>query len=157
MKNITPFIWFEDKAEEAVNFYVSLFPDSKITSLVKMGPEVPPKDKAMMLSFTLGGREFTAINGGPGVVNGNGPFSLVVNCETQEEIDKYWDAFKEGGKEIQCGWVVDRYGIVWQVVPVVLSKMLADLDKEKVQRVTAAFMKMKKFDIAELERAYQGK
>ena len=97
-------MWFDDKAEEAANFYVSLFKNSKVTRVTKMDPNVPPQGKAMMLTFTLDGQEFLALNGGPGVVTGNGPFSLFVNCETQEEIDRYWNALKEGGKEIQCGW-----------------------------------------------------
>jgi predicted 3-demethylubiquinone-9 3-methyltransferase (glyoxalase superfamily) len=153
MPKIQTFIWFDDKAEEAVNFYVSLFKDSKVTNVTKMDPSVPPQGKAMMLTFTLDGQEFLALNGGPGVVTGNGPLSLFVNCETQEEIDRYWNALKEGGKEIQCGWLVDRYGITWQVVPTLLGKLMTDPDKGKVKRVTQAMMKMIKLDIAGLKRA----
>jgi predicted 3-demethylubiquinone-9 3-methyltransferase (glyoxalase superfamily) len=153
MPKIQTFIWFDDKAEEAVNFYVSLFKDSKVTNVTKMDPSVPPQGKAMMLTFTLDGQEFLALNGGPGVVTGNGPLSLFVNCETQEEIDRYWNALKEGGKEIQCGWLVDRYGITWQIVPSLLSKLMTDTDKGKVKRVTQAMMRMIKFDIAGLQRA----
>ena len=153
MPKIQTFIWFDDKAEEAVNFYVSLFKDSKVTNVTKMDPSVPPQGKAMMLTFILDGQEFLALNGGPGVVTGNGPLSLFVNCETQEEIDRYWNALKEGGKEIQCGWLVDRYGITWQIVPTLLGKLMMDPDEGKVKRVTQAMMKMIKFDIAELKRA----
>jgi predicted 3-demethylubiquinone-9 3-methyltransferase (glyoxalase superfamily) len=153
MPKIQTFIWFDDKAEEAVNFYVSLFKESKVTNVTKMDPSVPPQGKAMMLTFTLGGQEFLALNGGPGVVTGNGPLSLFVNCETQEEIDRYWNALKEGGKEIQCGWLVDRYGITWQIVPTLLGKLMTDPDKGKVKRVTQAMMKMIKLDIAGLKRA----
>lgn len=153
MPKIQTFIWFDDKAEEAVNFYVSLFKNSEVTSVTKMDPSVPPQGKAMMLTFTLDGEEFLALNGGPGVVTGNGPLSLFVNCETQEEIDRYWNALKEGGKEIQCGWLVDRYGITWQIVPTLLGKLMTDSDKGKVKRVTQAMMKMIKFDIAGLKRA----
>jgi predicted 3-demethylubiquinone-9 3-methyltransferase (glyoxalase superfamily) len=153
MPKIQTFIWFDDKAEEAVNFYVSLFKDSKVTNVTKMDPSVPPQGKAMILAFTLDGQEFLALNGGPGVVTGNGPLSLFVNCETQEEIDRYWNALKDGGKEIQCGWLVDRYGITWQVVPTLLGKLMTDPDKGKVKRVTQAMMKMIKLDIAGLKRA----
>ena len=153
MPKIQTFIWFDDKAEEAVNFYASLFKDSKVTNVTKMDPSVPPQGKAMMLTFTLDGQEFLALNGGPGVVTGNGPLSLFVNCETQEEIDRYWNALKEGGKEIQCGWLVDRYGITWQIVPTLLGKLMTDPDKGKVKRVTQAMMKMIKLDIAGLKRA----
>ena len=153
MPKIQTFIWFDDQADEAVNFYVSLFRNSKVTRATKMDPSVPPRGKAMVLTFTLDGQEFLALNGGPGVVTGNGPLSLFVNCETQEEIDRYWHALKEGGKEIQCGWVVDRYGITWQIVPALLGQLMADPDKEKVKRVTQAMMKMIKFDIAGLQRA----
>jgi predicted 3-demethylubiquinone-9 3-methyltransferase (glyoxalase superfamily) len=153
MPKIQTFIWFDDRAEEAVNFYVSLFKDSKVTNVTKMDPSAPPQGKAMMLTFTLDGQEFLALNGGPGVVTGNGPLSLFVNCETQEEIDRYWNALKEGGKEIQCGWLVDRYGITWQIVPTLLGKLMTDPDKGKVKRVTQAMMKMVKLDIAGLKRA----
>jgi predicted 3-demethylubiquinone-9 3-methyltransferase (glyoxalase superfamily) len=153
MPTIQTFIWFDDKAEEAVNFYVSLFKNSKVTSVTKMDPSVRPQGKAMMLTFTLDGQEFLALNGGPGVVTGNGPLSLFVNCETQEEIDRYWNALKEGGKEIQCGWLVDRYGITWQIVPRLLGTLMTDPDKGKVKRVTQTMMKMIKFDIAGLKKA----
>jgi predicted 3-demethylubiquinone-9 3-methyltransferase (glyoxalase superfamily) len=153
MQKIQTYIWFDDKAEEAANFYVSLFKNSKVTGVTKMDPSVPPQGKAMMLTFTLDGQEFLALNGGPGVVTGNGPLSLFVNCETQEEIDRYWNALKEGGREIQCGWLVDRYGITWQIVPALLPKLMTDPDKGKVKRVTQAMMKMIKLDIAGLQRA----
>jgi predicted 3-demethylubiquinone-9 3-methyltransferase (glyoxalase superfamily) len=153
MQKIQTFVWFEDKAEEAVNFYVSLFKNSRVTSATKMDPSVPPQGKAMMLTFTLDGQEFLALNGGPGVVTGNGSLSLFVNCETQEEIDRYWNALKEGGREIRCGWLVDRYGVTWQIVPTLLSKLMEGPDKEKVKRVTQAMMQMVKFDIAGLQRA----
>src|SRR5579864_2154478 len=135
-QKIKTFIWFDDKAEEAVNFYISLFPDSKISSINKMDPSVPPQGKAMVIGFTLAGQEYIALNGGPGVVNGNGPFSLLVNCDTQTEIDHFYDSLVQGGKEIQCGWLVDRYGITWQVTPSILPKLLSGSDKEKVKRVT---------------------
>jgi len=153
MQKIQTFLWFEDRAEEAVNFYVSLFKNSSISRVTRMDPSVPPQGKATVISFTLDGQQFTALNGGPGVITGNGPLSLFVNCDTQEEIDRYWDALKQDGKEIQCGWLVDRYGITWQIVPAALTRLMADTDRQKVKRVTDAMMKMVKFDIAGLERA----
>ena len=124
MQKVQTFVWFEDKAEEAVNFYVSLFRNSAVSRVTRLDPSVPPQGKAMVISFTLDGQQFIALNGGPGVVTGNGPLSLFVNCETQDEIDHYWDALKEGGKEIQCGWLVDRYGITWQIVPTALGTLM---------------------------------
>jgi predicted 3-demethylubiquinone-9 3-methyltransferase (glyoxalase superfamily) len=157
MQKITPFIWFVDGAEEAANFYVSLFPNSKVTSVTKMDPSVPPQGKAAIVSFVLDGQEFTGLNGGPGVVNGNGPISFVVNCETQEEVDHYWDALVNGGKPIQCGWLVDKYGVTWQIVPTIMSKLMSDPDPERVKRATAAMMKMIKLDIQQLQNAADGK
>ena len=111
----------------------------------------------MLLTFTLDGHEFLALNGGPGVLTGNGPLSLFVQCETQDEIDRYWNALAEGGKEIRCGWLVDRYGITWQIVPSLLGQLMMDPDKEKVKRVTEAMMGMIKFDIAGLRQAAEQK
>ncbi len=163
MNKISPFIWFEDLAEEAANFYVGLFPNSKINKVVRYPKAAEavsgrPAGSAMTVEFELNGTHFTALNGGKNesFTSLPGPISFVVSCETQEEVDKYWEAFSDGGKPNQCGWVQDKYGVTWQVVPTILPKLLSDPDMDKVNRVTACFMKMTKFDIAELEKAAQG-
>ena len=163
MNTISPFIWFDSQAEDAANFYVSLFPNSKINNVVRY-PEAAEAvsgqkaGTAMTVSFELNGTSFTGLNGGKNEAFTSlpGPISFVVTCETQDEIDKYWDAFSDGGKPNQCGWVQDKFGVTWQVVPTILPKLLSDPDKDKVNRVTACFMQMTKFDIAELEKAANG-
>jgi predicted 3-demethylubiquinone-9 3-methyltransferase (glyoxalase superfamily) len=154
MQKITPFLWFDDKAEEAVNFYVSVFRDSKIHRIARYGeagPGVP--GKVMTIEFSLFGQEFVALNGGP-VFSFTPAVSFVVNCATQEEVDELWDKLSAGGKEIQCGWLEDRYGLSWQIVPTVLTELLTDPDPVKSQRVMQAMLKMVRIDIGELRRAY---
>lgn len=160
MPKITPFLWFNDNAEEAVNYYVSLFPNSRIKDVTrydKASAEVSkrPEGSIMTLAFDLDGKEFIAINGGP-VYEFSGAVSFVVECKTQEEIDRYWDKLSEGGKPIQCGWLTDKFGLTWQIVPTILYEYLKDKDSEKVSRVAKAIQKMVKFDINALEEAYQG-
>jgi predicted 3-demethylubiquinone-9 3-methyltransferase (glyoxalase superfamily) len=163
MQTIHPFIWFEDQAEDAANFYVELFPTSKIKNTVRY-PEAAeatagrPAGSVMTVDLEINGEHFTFLNGGKleGFNLPNGSVSFLINCETQEEIDKYWGALGEGGKPSQCGWVQDKYGVTWQVVPTVLDKLLSDPDPAVVDRVTKCFMKMTKFVIADLEAAAKG-
>lgn len=160
MSRVTPFFWFETQAEEAANFYIGLFPNSKINKIVRYpeaaGRVAPGGAGAVMtVDLELDGAKFTFLNGGKveGFSNKTGAVSFVISCDSQEEIDKYWDAFSDGGKPNQCGWIQDKFGITWQVVPTILPKLLSDPDQARVERVTACFMKMTKFDIAELEKA----
>jgi predicted 3-demethylubiquinone-9 3-methyltransferase (glyoxalase superfamily) len=162
MQRITPFLWFEKKAEEAVEFYTSIFKNSKIlgtTRYDEAGSRVSgrPKGSVMTVAFQIEGQNFTALNGGPVAGFKFSPaVSFVVSCKNQREIDYFWSRLSKGGKTDQCGWLEDKYGVTWQIVPTVLAKMLQDKDKKKVSRVTEAFLRMKKFDIATLERAYKG-
>ena len=156
MSEITPFLWFDTEAEDAAKFYTSLFPNSRILEVTRFNAAGPgPKGSVMTVSFEVNGQRFTGLNGGPGH-----PFtdavSFSVNCKTQEAVDRYWNALTEGGKEIACGWLVDRYGLSWQIVPEVLPKLLADPDRERAQRAMTAMMAMVKLDIGELERAADG-
>jgi predicted 3-demethylubiquinone-9 3-methyltransferase (glyoxalase superfamily) len=163
MKTITPFLWFDSEAEEAVKFYVSIFKNSKILSTTRYdeaGSRVSgrPKGSVMTVAFQIQGQNFTALNGGP--IPGfkfSSAVSFVVSCKNQKEIDHFWGKLSNGGKTNQCGWLEDKYGVTWQIVPTILAKMLQDKDKKKVSRVTEAFLKMKKFDIATLKRAYKGR
>lgn len=160
MKKITPFIWFDTQAEDAANFYVSLFPDSKITSITHYDANAAARAKklegsVLTVSFELDGNPFMAINGGPQFPL-NEAVSFMIECETQEEIDHFWYAFADGGREIDCGWVVDKFGLTWQVVPAVLGRYLTDPDKEKAARVMKAMLTMKRLEIAPLEEAYRG-
>ncbi len=153
MPKITPFLWFNDQAEEAMNFYVSIFKNSKAGTVTRYGDAGPgPKGSVMTADFQLEGQEFTALNGGPQF-----PFteavSFVINCETQQEIDRYWDKLSAGGKPVQCGWLKDKFGLSWQVVPTILSRLLADKDPKKSQRVMKAMLQMVKIDIARLQEA----
>ncbi len=160
MQKITPFLWFDDKAKEAANFYVSIFKKSKIVSITHYGEEVRgPKGKVVSLNFLLEGREFIALNGGPGVFTFCGAISFFVKCKTQKEVDYYWEKLSQGGDEKaqQCGWVRDKYGIYWQVIPTVLGEMLNDPDPEKARRVTKAMLQMKKIEIKGLKEAYDQK
>lgn len=154
MPKITPFLWFDHQAEEAVNFYTSLFKNSKIISSSRF-PDARPEAQGSILSitFTIDGLEMTAFNGGP-YDQFNNSISLFVNCDNQEEVDRLWAALSEGGEEQQCGWVKDRYGLVWQIVPTLLMKLMGDPDPVKAQRVTAAMLKMVKLDCALLQQAY---
>jgi predicted 3-demethylubiquinone-9 3-methyltransferase (glyoxalase superfamily) len=160
MQKITTFLWFDTQAEEAAHFYVSVFKNSEIKSVshyLAEGVEVTgkPAGAVMTVEFKLDGQEFIALNGGP-QFKFNEAISLVVNCETQEEIDHFWEKLAEGGAEVQCGWLKDRYGLAWQVTPLVLGEMLRDEDREKAGRVMKAMLQMKKIDIPTLERAYRG-
>ncbi|TDD96293.1 VOC family protein [Jiangella asiatica] len=156
-QKITPFLWFDDNAEEALTFYTSIFDDARITSLIRYGEGGPfPAGTLSTATFELAGQEFMALNGGP-----HDPFndaiSLFVSCETQEEIDRYWDALLAGGgTPTQCGWLKDRFGVSWQVTPMQLLRYLSDPDPEKAGRTTAAMLKMVKLDLAELTAAYEG-
>ncbi|HZV70390.1 MAG TPA: VOC family protein [Saprospiraceae bacterium] len=152
---ITPCLWFNNQAEEAANFYVSIFVNSKIGDILYYGKEGfevhgMPEGTVMTVDFNLNGQPYTALNGGP-VFTFNEAISLQVICDTQEEIDYYWDKLTEGGEEIQCGWLKDKFGVSWQVTPVILQQLL--LDPEKAERVTKVFLKMKKYDIETLRNA----
>ena len=155
MQNITPFLWFDGQAEEAMNFYVSVFKNSKVRSVTRYGDAGPgPKGQVMVASFTLDGQEFTALNGGPGY-----PFSqavsFVASCETQDEVDDLWDKLSAGGEVLACGWVKDRFGLPWQVTPRALVRLLSDPDPAASGRVMKAMLQMRKIVIADLEKAYR--
>ena len=153
MPKITPFLWFNDKAEEAANFYVSIFPNSKIVSVSRHGDTGPgPKGSVMTVGFELDGEPFTALNGGPNYTF-TPAVSFVVHCDTQQEVDRYWDKLTAGGKPVQCGWLEDKYGLSWQIVPKALMRLLQDKESAKSQRVMKAMMQMVKIDIAQLEAA----
>ena len=153
MPKITPFLWFDDKAEEAMNLYVSVFKNSKILSVVRYGEAGPgPKGTVMTAKFQLEGQDFVALNGGP-QFKFTEAISFVINCETQAEVDEYWERLSEGGAESQCGWLKDKYGLSWQVVPKILVELLQDKDAGKSQRVMKAMLQMKKIDIETLKRA----
>jgi predicted 3-demethylubiquinone-9 3-methyltransferase (glyoxalase superfamily) len=159
-KTITPCLWFDTQAEEAANFYVSVFKDSRVGKIArfgKVGQDVHGKKPGtvMTVEFTLGGQPFIALNGGP-QFKFTEAVSFTVYCDTQDEIDYFWKALSQGGQESQCGWLKDKYGMSWQVAPSVLPKMMADPDEKKSERVMGAFLKMKKFDLAAIKRAYDG-
>jgi predicted 3-demethylubiquinone-9 3-methyltransferase (glyoxalase superfamily) len=158
---ISPCLWFDSQAEEAANFYVSIFDNSGIDAIARYGKEGfevhgRPAGSVMTVSFRLAGRSFTALNGGP-QFKFTEAISLQVSCDTQEEVDRLWSQLSAGGEEGPCGWLKDKFGLSWQIVPSVLPKMLLDSESSKAQRVTKAFLQMKKLDIAALERAYEGK
>lgn len=156
MKEITPFLWFDDQAEEAANFYTSLFRNSKITEIVRYGEAGPrPAGMVMTVAFELNGQRFTALNGGP-EFKFTPAISFFVNCETQEEVDRLWDGLSAGGRTDQCGWLTDKYGVSWQIVPIILPQLLADKDRVRAQRVMAAMLQMTKIEIPKLEAAYRG-
>ena len=155
---ISPCIWFDKNAEEAVNLYISLFRDSEIISVDRYNKQTAevsgmPEGSVNFIRFTLAGQEFGALNGGPAFAL-TPAISFAVLCETQEEIDKFWDAFSEDGKTMQCGWLTDKYGVTWQIVPDELDAMLHDEDEDKVKKVWDAMLKMEKLDINELREAY---
>jgi len=161
MQKITPFLWFNDQAEEAVNFYTSIFKNSKVLKVARYGEAGErasgrPKDSVMTIEFELDGQKFVALNGGPHF-KFNEAISFVVNCKTQVEVDRFWKKLSAGGKEIECGWLKDRYGVSWQIVPAILSELLCDRDSEKAQRVMQALLRMKKLDIKKLKQAYNAK
>ncbi len=157
MSNITPFLWFDGKAEEAMNFYTSVFKNAKVGGVSRYGEGAPfPKGTVMSASFELEGQKFHALNGGPGFAF-SPAISFFINAETQEDIDHLWEKLSEGGEKQQCGWLKDQFGISWQVVPPILQKYLSDSDAEKSRRVMMAMMKMTKLDIQKLQDAYDGK
>ena len=156
MQKITPFLWFDNNAEEAVNFYVSVFKNAKVLNTVHYGETGPgPKGSVMTIAFELDGQQFTALNGGPHF-KFNEAVSLVVHCQTQEEVDYYWEKLSQGGEKVQCGWLKDKFGLSWQIVPNALLELVQDSDPQKAQRVMAALMQMKKLDIAGLKKAAEG-
>lgn len=159
MQKITTFLWFDDGAEDAVHFYTSIFKNSRILTITRHGNDGPgPQGKVMSIVFELEGQEFMALNGGPGVFTFSGAISLFVKCSTPEEVDYYWEKLSAGGDENaqRCGWLKDKYGVTWQVVPTILGTMLSDRDPEKVKRVTQAMLQMRKLDTEGLKRAYAG-
>jgi len=154
MQKITPFLWFDNQAEEAVKCYTSIFKNSKIVSIMRYGEAGPgPKGTVMTATFQLDGQEFVALNGGPHF-KFTEAISFVINCKTQEEVEHFWKKLSEGGEESRCGWLKDKYGVSWQVVPTVLVEMLRDKDAEKSKRVMQAMLKMDKLDITKLKQAY---
>jgi len=157
MQKITPYLWFEDQAEEAARFYTSIFKNSKIDEISRYGEGGPaPAGSVMLVSFELDGQQFIALNGGP-QFQFTEAISFVINCESQEEVDYMWDRLTEGGEESMCGWLKDRYGVSWQVVPTALPELLNAPDPEAQQRVMEVFLKMKKIDLPTLRLAYQGR
>jgi len=154
MQRITPYLWFNDNAEEAINLYTSIFPNSKIASVTRYGEGAPgPVGMVMTANFELDGLEFIALNGGPHF-NFTPAISFFVSCKTQAEVDELWEKLAEGGEEQPCGWVKDRFGLSWQIVPTVLGELMGDPDPVKAQRVMQAMLKMGKLDIAALQQAY---
>ena len=157
MQKITPFLWFNDNAEEAVNLYTSIFKNSKIESVSRYGEGGPgPAGQVMSMTFKLFGQDFMALNGGP-VFNFTPSISLFVDCETQQEVDDYWDKLTKGGVIEQCGWLKDKFGVSWQIIPSILGKLLNDKDPVKAKRVMEAMLQMKKIEIADLLKAYEMK
>ena len=155
MQKITPFLWFDGKAEEAINFYISIFKNSKIMSVTRYGEEGPGrKGTIMSATFQLDGQEFFALNGGPEFTF-SPAISFFVNCETQQEVDELWEKLSEGGEKQRCGWLKDKFGLSWQVIPSVLGELLQDKDAEKSERVWKAMLQMEKIDINGLKQAYE--
>ncbi|HTY57350.1 MAG TPA: VOC family protein [Bacteroidota bacterium] len=156
MQKIVTFLWFDNQAEEAAKFYVSLFKNSKMGAVARYGDAGPgPKGTAMSVQFQLSGQDFYALNGGP-MFKFTEAISLYVNCESQEEVDELWEKLSEGGSKSQCGWLKDRYGLSWQVIPTVLGKLLGDKDPVKSQRAMKAMLTMTKLDIKKLQDAFDG-
>jgi predicted 3-demethylubiquinone-9 3-methyltransferase (glyoxalase superfamily) len=156
-QKITTFLWFDSNAEEAVNFYVSIFKNSKVLKTSRYGDAGPgPKGTVMTIAFQLDGQEFMALNGGP-QFKFTEAISLVVHCQTQKEVDYFWEKLSAGGEKVECGWLKDKFGLSWQIVPDVLLELLQDNDPKKKERVMKAMMKMKKLDIAGLQNAAAAK
>jgi len=155
MQKITPFLWFDGKAEEAMSFYTSIFSDSEVVNIMRYGDAGPgPKGTVMSATFRLNGQEFIALNGGP-QFSFTPAISFFVSCKTQEEVDQLWEKLSAGGTPQQCGWLTDKFGLCWQIVPTVLGEMLQDKDAKKSSRVMAAMLKMVKLDIDRLKQAYE--
>ena len=153
IQKITPFLWFDSQAEEAASFYTSIFPNSKVGKVLRYGEAGPgPVGSVMTVEFQLDGQSFTALNGGPHF-KFNEAISFVVNCETQEEVDRYWAKLSEGGAPVECGWLKDKFGLSWQIVPTVLTELLGDSDPKKSQPVMQVMLKMTKLDIRALKEA----
>jgi predicted 3-demethylubiquinone-9 3-methyltransferase (glyoxalase superfamily) len=160
MQKITPFLWFDDRAEEAVRFYVSIFPNSRIGNITRYGEAAAraaerPEGSVMTIAFQLDGQDFVAINGGPAFTF-SPAISFVVGCRTQEEVDEFWEKLSDGGQTQQCGWLTDRFGVSWQITPVALWEMIEDEDTNKSEQAMRAMLEMDKLDIARLEEAYAG-
>lgn len=156
MQKITPFLWFDNQAEEAMEFYVSIFRNSKVHGVSRYGEGGPgPAGSVMMASFELDGQKFMALNGGP-MYQFTEAISFMVDCPTQEEVDHLWGKLSEGGEIQRCGWLKDKFGLSWQIVPSILGRLMSDPDPEKSKRVVAAMLEMTKLDIAKLKRAYEG-
>ena len=157
MQKLSTCLWFDGKAEEAMNFYTSIFKNSKKGKISRYGDGAPlPNGTVMVVTFELLGHEFMALNGGPQFTF-SPAISFVVNCETQEEVDEFWEKLSEGGERVQCGWLKDKYGVSWQIVPTILADLMADKDAIKTQRVMQALLQMTKLDIQELKQAYDRK
>ena len=156
MQKLTPFLWFDNQAEEAADFYVAIFKNSKIVSIDRYGDAGPgPKGTVMIATFQIDGQEFVALNGGPRF-KFTEAISFVVNCETQEEVDYFWEKLSAGGEKSRCGWLKDKFGLSWQVVPTILEKLMRAKDAVKGQRVMQAMLQMDKIDIKTLKQAYEG-
>jgi len=154
MQKITPFLWFDGQAEEAMNFYISIFKDSKIINVSRYGEAGPgPRGTVMSATFQLEGQQFMALNGGPHFTF-TPAISLFVNCEKQEEVDELWKKLSAGGSEERCGWLKDKFGLSWQIIPAALGRLLGDKDPEKAKRVMMAMLKMNKIEIKKLQEAY---
>ena len=159
MQKVTPCLWFDDQAEEAAKLYVSIFKNSRIKSISRYSEEAAkasgrPKGSVLTVAFELAGQDFRALNGGP-IFKFTEAVSFIVNCETQDEVDRFWEKLSEGGEQGQCGWLKDKYGLSWQIVPTVLTKMLQDKDARESARVMSALLQMKKLDIEALKQAYE--
>lgn len=156
MQKITPFLWFDHQAEEAATFYVSIVKNSKIVSVARYGDAGPgPKGSVMTVVFELGGQQFIALNGGP-QFKFTEAVSFVINCETQLEVDELWEKLSSGGRKDRCGWLKDKFGLSWQIVPAILGRLMQDKDREKSKRVMQAMLKMDKLNVEGLQQAYDG-
>jgi predicted 3-demethylubiquinone-9 3-methyltransferase (glyoxalase superfamily) len=154
IQKITPFLWFDNQAEEAANFYVSIFGNSKVVNIVRYGEAGPgPKGTVMIVTFQLAGQDFTALNGGP-EFSFTPAVSFFVDCKTQQEVDELWERLSEGGEKLQCGWLRDKYGLSWQIVPSILPELLQKSDEKKSQNVMKAMLQMTKMNIRRLQQAY---
>jgi predicted 3-demethylubiquinone-9 3-methyltransferase (glyoxalase superfamily) len=157
MQKITPFLWFDSKAEEAANFYTSIFKNSKVAGTSRYGEAGPgPKGAVMSVTFELDGQKFMALNGGPQFTF-TPAISFFVNCETQQEVDELWEKLSDGGQTGRCGWLQDKYGVSWQIIPTALGKLMGDADPKKANRVMKAMLEMDKIDTLRLQQAYQGR